>query len=77
MPNFPLEHVSESGAELATPIALSSHRNSGYQQAKRFIKVKDEYKLEDFTIKVKLGKGAFGNVYLVELADPRLNGAPN
>ena len=24
---------------------------------------------------MKLGKGAFGNVYLVELADPRLNGA--
>lgn len=38
--------------------------------------MKDEYKLEDFTIKVKLGKGAFGNVYLVEL-DPSLNAAPN
>ena len=44
-------------------------------QTKRFIKVKEEYELSDFKIKVKLGKGAFGNVYLVELADPRLNGA--
>lgn len=41
-----------------------------------FIPVKSEYCLEDFTIKVKLGKGAFGNVYLVELA-PSLNAAPN
>ena len=41
------------------------------------MKVKEEYELKDFTIKVKLGKGAFGNVYLVELIDPRLNGAPN
>ena len=37
-----------------------------------FIRTKDRYKLEDFQIKVKLGKGAFGNVYLVEL-DPALN----
>ena len=41
-----------------------------------FMPVKDEYCLEDFTIKVKLGKGAFGNVYLVEL-DPKMNAAPN
>lgn len=41
-----------------------------------FIPVKKAYCLADFTIKVKLGKGAFGNVYLVELA-PGLNGAPN
>ena len=34
---------------------------------KCFVKAKDEYNLEDFRIKVKLGKGAFGNVYLVEL----------
>ena len=32
--------------------------------------------MEDFRIKVKLGKGAFGNVYLVEL-DASLNAAPN
>ena len=44
-------------------------------QTKRFIKVKEEYELSDFKIKVKLGKGAFGNVYLVELADPQLNKA--
>lgn len=43
---------------------------------KRFVKAKEEYKLEDFRIKVKLGKGAFGNVYLVEL-DASLNAAPN
>ena len=30
---------------------------------------KDNYNLDDFTIKAKLGKGAFGNVYLVELKD--------
>ena len=38
--------------------------------------MKDEYVLEDFNIVVKLGKGAFGNVYLIEL-DPKLNAAPN
>ena len=32
--------------------------------------------MEDFRIKVKLGKGAFGNVYLVEL-DASLNAAPD
>lgn len=37
-----------------------------------FIKTKDEYVLEDFRIVVKLGNGAFGNVYLVEL-NPALN----
>lgn len=42
----------------------------------RFVKTKDEYLLEDFKIVVKLGKGAFGNVYLIEL-DPSLNAAPN
>ena len=44
--------------------------------ASRFIKTKDEYELKDFRIITKLGKGAFGNVYLVEL-DPRMNGSPN
>ena len=38
----------------------------------RFMKVKDEYELKDFRIITKLGKGAFADVYLVEL-DPRLN----
>ena len=42
----------------------------------QFIKTKDSYKLEDFKIQVKLGKGAFGNVYLVEL-DPALNQIKN
>lgn len=41
-----------------------------------FVKMKDAYVLEDFKIVVKLGKGAFGNVYLIEL-DPSLNAAPN
>ena len=41
-----------------------------------FVKTKDTYKLEDFKIQVKLGKGAFGNVYLVEL-DPALNQVKN
>lgn len=50
--------------------------NSQNANSTRFMKAKDEYELKDFKIVVKLGKGAFGNVYLVEL-DPRLNRAPN
>ena len=50
--------------------------NSQNGNSAKFVKVKDEYELKDFKIVVKLGKGAFGNVYLVEL-DPGLNGAPN
>ena len=41
-----------------------------------FIKTKGSYNLEDFKIKTKLGKGAFGNVYLVEL-DPNMNAVKN
>ena len=48
----------------------------GETPTQMFVKVKDAYFLEDFRIVVKLGKGAFGNVYLIEL-DPNLNAAPN
>ena len=33
-------------------------------------KPKNEIKLEDFKVKAKLGNGAFGCVYLVELEEP-------
>ena len=64
--------VSTEGGGAATPLSMPNTVSS----PGKFVKVKDEYKLADFRIKVKLGKGAFGNVYLVEL-DPSLNGAPN
>jgi len=34
-----------------------------------FQKTKDHYNLDDFEIKAKLGKGAFGSVYLVKLLE--------
>ena len=34
-----------------------------------FKKTKDAYNLEDFEIRAKLGKGAFGSVYLVRLIE--------
>jgi serine/threonine protein kinase len=34
-----------------------------------FKKTKDRYDLDDFEIRAKLGKGAFGNVYLVRLLE--------
>ena len=46
------------------------------QDPQKFVKVKDSYTLDDFQMVAKLGKGAFGDVYLVELA-PELNAAPN
>lgn len=34
-----------------------------------FKKTKDSYNLEDFEVRAKLGKGAFGSVYLVKLIE--------
>jgi serine/threonine protein kinase len=34
-----------------------------------FKKTKDVYNLEDFEVRAKLGKGAFGSVYLVRLLE--------
>ena len=58
------------------PIPAGPAQGDDTTQPRRFVKVKDKYQLEDFRIVVKLGKGAFGNVYLVEL-DPSLNAAQN
>ena len=64
----PTPHDGNSTDGPATPMSFPEPRSP------QFVKVKNEYKLEDFTVKVKLGKGAFGNVYLVEL-DASLNAA--
>lgn len=71
LPTFPTELISDGDPAQQIPTPPLSAK-----ELKRFVKVKEEYELKDFSIKVKLGKGAFGNVYLVELVDPRLNGAP-
>ena len=61
------DHVSHG--EAATELR-------GARGGQKFVKVKETYTLDDFEMVAKLGKGAFGDVYLVELA-PELNAAPN
>ena len=39
-------------------------------------KNKNHISLKDFKIRAKLGKGAFGNVYLVQLDEPSVSEAP-
>ena len=69
--------VAGQNSELKLECLSTEHASSlPASSKKKFIKVKDAYELEDFKIVVKLGEGAFGAVFLVEL-DPRLNGAPN
>lgn len=60
-----------TGGESTSAISVPTSKVSS-----QFIKTKDAYVLEDFKIVVKLGKGAFGNVYLIELPS-HLNAAPN
>ena len=62
--------------EPIVPLPGNPNQSATSTNAPKFIKAKNEYELRDFKIIVKLGKGAFGNVYLVEL-DPRLNRSPN
>ena len=63
----PIEFDGRSGASSST-----LQRKQESSKIIDFIKTKDQYTLSDFKVKLKLGKGAFGNVYLVEL-DPKLN----
>lgn len=46
---------------------ISSASAPSIQPPIEFKKTKDRYDLEDFEIRAKLGKGAFGSVYLVRL----------
>lgn len=63
-----MEYLTGGEPTTAIPITKSG--------SPRFVKTKNAYLLEDFKIIVKLGKGAFGNVYLIEL-NKSLNAAPN
>ena len=63
--------MSWSGAKSgnAPESMISQSSNTSKYVQEEFKKTKDVYNLEDFEVRAKLGKGAFGSVYLVRLLE--------
>lgn len=54
---------------MSQPVTSMISHQSTIQGVYEFKKSKDRYDLDDFEVRAKLGKGAFGNVYLVRLLE--------
>ena len=55
-------------------VISSQSKTSSVRTQIQFKKTKDAYNLDDFEVRAKLGKGAFGSVYLVRLHEnPQLH----
>jgi len=58
--------VNESASSMGNMHGLQSSQSTLYNPTQSAVLLKDKYNITDFTIRAKLGEGAFGLVFLVE-----------